>query len=84
MTALSLSQMSVILEAETGSGVAVRDFIKTEVGDCKKPCALGSIVDGARDAYGKADACLRGRNCVKKEEPGPCNTACFCCRGWCC
>ena len=71
MVALSLRQMSVILEAETGSGFAVRDFIKTEVDDCKKPCALGSVVDAARDAYGKADAYLRGRNCVKKEEPGP-------------
>jgi len=70
LSGLSLMQLSMVLQAETGSRLAMGESDKTDVGDCKNTRVVGSVVDGVKDANGKGDVCPSDRSRVKTEEGG--------------
>ena len=70
LSGLSLMQLSMVLQAETGSRLAMGESDKTDVGDCKNTRVVGSVVDGVKDANGKGDVCPSDRSRVQKEKGG--------------
>ena len=69
-SALSLGQISQILEPEISSGFAMSDSDKTDVGDCKNPSVCSLVINVVKDAYGKGAVCPSDRSRVKKEKDG--------------
>ena len=71
-SALSLGQMSAILQAEIGPGFAKCDSDKTDVGDCRRPRVLNPVVSVVKDEYGKGFVCPSDRSRAHEEKGGNC------------